>query len=77
MRIVRIAAVVVALGALAYGLFGERHEVSSAHAAPPTRLSGFAFIEKATYDGLARTRSGLYDIFDQAPATARVTECKT
>lgn len=88
--ILRLVGLAIALGALGYGMFAERHTVrafafdeertlpgAAWSEAPETALWPASFCEGATVDGFVRQGDGLYSVFTTAAGQASIRDCKT
>ena len=68
MKWLRLVLVILALGLFAYGLFVEPHKMLSINETePPQELSGAAFSEMTTYDGLMLVDGRLCDVYSLGP----------
>lgn len=90
MVLIRLAALSAALAILAWGMWGERHEVRSFADASTRELPGgslnegrgqpwwpASWCEAAATDALVRRDGGLYHLATLAPGRASLTDCAT
>lgn len=73
----RLVAVAAALGLLAYGLMGERHQVESLTGGAASTVTGGGFIDAATWEGFMRRDGRIFAVGSLAPDAVQAKDCKT
>lgn len=76
-RIIRLLLIIVAVGALAHGIWRETHSMASLKGGEPVQINGRRFVEGVTYDNFIRKSGQMYDAFSLSPGTANIKDCKT
>lgn len=75
---IRIALLALAIGLLAWGVFGETHRILPLTGGEARSADGLAFIEDASVDGYVRITGELFDAYTPlTPGQVQLKDCKT